>query len=641
MKRVVAHVPSPGCVVALIRLFVAMGALPAALNATAAAGRVPARPNGAVNLAQSSVRQSGAVTCGQVKGRWLPGTRLRGGYFISDTQQASDYQALARRATGKAKRSDLAAAKRYAKRAKANLARCTPHVRVSAIGQRTGTVGAAVWLHITASASDRAVLRYSATGLPAGITIASKTGAITGVPRNAGIYLVTITVRSGTGAVARVSFRWLISASGGGGGGGGGGGTPLRFNVRGAIGLALAAPRAGAAADRTTRVSSAGSNLETVSAAGHMSDAVSSGTATISHFLIAPGGKLYVLFSQRTNLADTSAFSGAGCLLAQVDPASGTPTCIDQTLQWINWANSGPVEQSAAIQFDDSGAIYYSGTDSSGRTVLRKYAGGVSTDLITDNVSLDHFLVLGDGTVVISGMTTSTSERWTRRISPSGALKSLRPTASNFLARFPDGNVYMGMWNTGNLGVERYLPASDQVDPTFWIGGSVGGNEPDTFDAPSICTAAHVVSNPFCSWYGSWVSWSFATSDGNEFVGASGLTTVPMEYYPTVRFLSSEVTNVTVALGVINQLVLAGLNSQSQHVLTLYNTSTDTEQELLGPDDEIEIYHLSYVPGSNSVLFDGLRFSDNKYVIGEYQLSTHTMNEVATSAVRWSDLQAF
>jgi hypothetical protein len=41
------------------------------------------------------------------------------------------------------------------------------------------------------------------------------------------------------------------------------------------------------------------------------------------------------------------------------------------------------------------------------------------------------------------------------------------------------------------------------------------------------------------------------------------------------------------------------------------------------------------------ILFDGLRFADNKYVIGEVDLSTQVVTVVNTAAVKLADLQTF
>lgn len=109
--------------------------------------------------------------------------------------------------------------------------------------------------------------------------------------------------------------------------------------------------------------------------------------------------------------------------------------------------------------------------------------------------------------------------------------------------------------------------------------------------------------------------------------------------YPTVRFLPTEVKNVAVAQRAVNNLLHADANGNK--VLTLYNTSTDTETQVVGASNQIEIYHLNYVANGNKVLFDGLRFSDNSYVIGEVDLSIDQVNVVATSSVKWADLQNF
>jgi len=78
-------------------------------------------------------------------------------------------------------------------------------------------------------------------------------------------------------------------------------------------------------------------------------------------------------------------------------------------------------------------------------------------------------------------------------------------------------------------------------------------------------------------------------------------------------------------------------------VMTLYNTDTYAETPLLGPSSptgQIEIYHLSYNASDNSVWFDGLQFSDNQYVIGNVNLSTHQVTVVNGDTQKWSDLQA-
>jgi endo-1,4-beta-xylanase len=91
-------------------------------------------------------------------------------------------------------------------------------VTVTNPGARTGTVGTAASLQISASDSASGqTLTYSASGLPAGLSISSTTGLITGTPTTAATSNVTVTVTDGTGAAGSAAFTWAISGGGGGG----------------------------------------------------------------------------------------------------------------------------------------------------------------------------------------------------------------------------------------------------------------------------------------------------------------------------------------------------------------------------------------------------------------------------------------
>ncbi len=88
-------------------------------------------------------------------------------------------------------------------------------VTVTNPGNQTGTVGTPVSLQIQAtdSASGQ-TLTYSATGLPAGLSISS-TGLISGTPTTAGSSSVTVTAKDTTGASGSASFTWTINPAGG------------------------------------------------------------------------------------------------------------------------------------------------------------------------------------------------------------------------------------------------------------------------------------------------------------------------------------------------------------------------------------------------------------------------------------------
>jgi F5/8 type C domain/Ricin-type beta-trefoil lectin domain/Putative Ig domain len=90
-------------------------------------------------------------------------------------------------------------------------------VTVTGPGNQSSTVGTAASLQVRASDSGSGqTLTYSATGLPAGLSINSSSGLISGTPTTAGTSNVTVTARDGTGAAGSASFSWTVSSSGSG-----------------------------------------------------------------------------------------------------------------------------------------------------------------------------------------------------------------------------------------------------------------------------------------------------------------------------------------------------------------------------------------------------------------------------------------
>ena len=404
----------------------------------------------------------------------------------------------------------------------------------------------------------------------------------------------------------------------------------LKFNLKNAVGLTLKSSVSGASIQK----SEIGSNLQAVDSAGNLTDAVTSGSASISRFLIAPNDKLYVVFSSKTTIG------GLSCLLAEVTKSTGDPTCIESDLSGISWSDSTSYVFDP-IQFDDSGAIYYSGYDGSGKSVLRRYRDGASTSLVSDNVSSLRFLTLADGRVLIGGTTTSSSSNWTRVVTLTGGLQSLvTGSFPQFMSKFPDGNVYLGFWNSPDFGVKRFLLTSGMMDSTYWISGNTNGITRDAFFNIEANYSTPNRIPELEGYYGSHVRQMVTTLDSKVYAITGTIPTL-VQYYPQVAKPSTTVTAVYAMQRVLSYIILSGTNAGGQNVTTLYNTVTDSEQTLIPASNEIEVYRLNYVASSNTIMFDGLRFSDNKYVLGQIDLSTGQVTASQTGSSKLVDFQTF
>jgi hypothetical protein len=80
-------------------------------------------------------------------------------------------------------------------------------------GSRTSTVGQSVAVQLVATDPGGLALTYGAAGLPAGLTIASATGLISGKPTTAGVYNVAVSATNTANVSATQSFAWSILAA--------------------------------------------------------------------------------------------------------------------------------------------------------------------------------------------------------------------------------------------------------------------------------------------------------------------------------------------------------------------------------------------------------------------------------------------
>jgi hypothetical protein len=88
-------------------------------------------------------------------------------------------------------------------------------VTVTNPGAQTGTAGTAIGtLDIAAASNDGdQITSYGAADLPAGLTLDTSTGAITGTPITADTYSVTISATDSGGTTGSAAFTWTIQAA--------------------------------------------------------------------------------------------------------------------------------------------------------------------------------------------------------------------------------------------------------------------------------------------------------------------------------------------------------------------------------------------------------------------------------------------
>jgi hypothetical protein len=352
-----------------------------------------------------------------------------------------------------------------------------------------------------------------------------------------------------------------------------------------------------------------------------------SATPSVRDFYSAPNNNFYVVFASPTPLVA----DGARCVLAEVNTESGIPTCVDSELTMVTMGLGfmfGPAgaNGNAPIQFDDAGNIYYTGQSVGYSFTLRKNVNGVITPLVRDNVMVRDFVVLGDGSVIMSGQTQSTQAWWIRKVSAgTGAITNLaNGTQATFLRKFVDKNIYFGVPNTqsGMGGVSRYSVDQGKTDALSWIAGSYPPGIKSQNDISGVCSLSS--NGPFCGSAGAYVREIFNIGTDRTMAiagsqGGSGATEL-MQYYPTVERANTVITSITVWYQIGNKLLLAGTDKDSKNILSLYDPQTFQETILLDASNEIEIYNLGYVASANKIMFNGLSFSDGQYVVGDIPL---------------------
>ncbi len=426
----------------------------------------------------------------------------------------------------------------------------------------------------------------------------------------------------------------------------------LRFGLKTASGVALKPSASGAGASAL----GVSSNIQKVNADGSLSSALTSGNATVDRILVAPGNRLFVVFKTKTNISGSDD-STDGCWVAEVNRATGLPTCVEDQFS-PSWFYGDVSYHNPSIQFDQAGNPYYFGQYSTccgptgvAHQVLRKVVDGKKIDVVDIPNTAGYFevfkdfLILPDGTAFYTGHVSGTLG-YVRRVTPAGDSKTLWNFESNYIVQFADQNVYIGRSVFFNA-VQRYILNTDSVDPQDWINYALPEeeNQPHQNTYP-YCSDPSVDS--FCGGNGSSIRGYVTTDSGKSFVSAGQHTTNIgtnvgsfTQFHPTLQHPTTIVKKVWHMQKYGNKIILMGLDASDKNIMTLYDTDDNSELVLIAAQDDIEVFHAQHSSTGNTIIFDGQRKSDSKYVTGAFDLDTATLSVKVLGNTALSDLAAF
>jgi peptide subunit release factor 1 (eRF1) len=90
-----------------------------------------------------------------------------------------------------------------------------------------------------------------------------------------------------------------------------------------------------------------------------------------------------------------------------------------------------------------------------------------------------------------------------------------------------------------------------------------------------------------------------------------------------------------------NKIILMGVDAGGKNVMTLYDTDDNSELAMITAQDDIEVYHAEHSSTGNTIIFDGQRKSDGKYVTGAFDLDTAKLSVKVIGNAALLDLAAF
>ena len=348
----------------------------------------------------------------------------------------------------------------------------------------------------------------------------------------------------------------------------------------------------------------------------------------VSQFQFGPQGNLYIVFRHSQELR-----GGNSYVLVKVNPETNEYKGIDSSLTNLIWLEHSTTK---SLQFDEQGNIYYFAHAEVGEDVyervLRKYVDENNIeDIINRNMDVYHWLVRGDGTIVIAGRTRANNEEWLRKVNPEAEAGKVQNIIEpdwwwewGWMAEFPDNLVYVTLSGSFlNLnGVYRLaddLPPLEQEDADapymgdkegslYKIDDLVAGHPYEyckgIIEMGRVQEMVNYEIDDYGNVYGLCGHWH------NKYRTVLKLYPEP----PTV--IQPQLIDRAQAMKVIsNKLIIAGFNNEERrYKIVLYDPATGITTDLM-PDKHIEVYDFDAQANGN-ILFYGLDFDTNKDIVG-------------------------
>ena len=375
----------------------------------------------------------------------------------------------------------------------------------------------------------------------------------------------------------------------------------LRFRFRHAIALALYSdqgetPRRSRALPRSAG-SDAASELAVVLPSGEYAPAIVSGSAQISDVYVEPDGNVLVQFAVPTSLAGPIAHPTLEqlCQLAEIDVATGVPSCLGNATIGTNWPLNVLVPP---YTFGSDGAIYFGGSPRGGGAASTyRFKDGQTVDLTPQpdlQTSMPYPgppMPLANGQVllpvpssnadIVPGLpyqalwlltpNSSGSEYSAQQITPSGWL------GDAWL--LPDGNVDMTSLqaNATDCPLAQISAETGQIDPSYCPG--VGGG-----DATQALESALTGYDPQLLTTAGGQAWVVGKGEVAELYPNIQVFTAPTSYLVTSGPGTGDTAYPGYTSYVAGDDLILTVSDAAGPAIYSFDTTTDVWTELFGAD---------------------------------------------------------